>query len=96
MCDAAPPEETDDEWTDVEVSGLEKSASFRFREDEDGEFEVEVYLEDEADQERVQWYARGFLAAYTNMMESFDESLAAMMQAAGAAMAGGADGDEEE
>lgn len=61
--------EDDGGWNTVEVPDLEGGAAFRFREDEEGEIEVELSVGDPADEEKVQWYARGFIDAWDVMSE---------------------------
>lgn len=64
-------EHDEDDWNTVEVPDIEAGAAFRFREDEDGEVEVELSLGDPEDEERVQWYARGFIDCWDHMSEQF-------------------------
>ena len=60
----------DDEWITVEIPELEGSA-FRFRENEDGEFDVELAIENEPDEDHATWYAKGYLECYVTLMEEF-------------------------
>jgi hypothetical protein len=71
----------EDNWNEVEIPHFENGTSFRFREDEEGDIELEVNLGDDADEERVEWYARGFIDAWAHMSESFatDQVAAAIL-----------------
>jgi len=82
--EAETPEDDDDGWTLIEIESLEEGAAFRFREDEEGNIEVELAVENPEDQERAEWFAQGYLIAYQDLMDHFAHAAMGEMLMAGA------------